>query len=115
MGSTDRRSTCYAWYNAAGERGEDAAKARAGELFQQFNDRDKARAEGLAATIGAALDHGQAAGAARLTGSGSDNNAPARTHQPGSATANAAPARAAASRSANSAKHVAPLPLIRDR
>jgi Sel1 repeat len=46
----------YAWYSAAGERGDDAAKARAGELFKQFDDKDKARAEGLAATIGAALD-----------------------------------------------------------
>ncbi|HTW50365.1 MAG TPA: tetratricopeptide repeat protein [Stellaceae bacterium] len=46
----------YAWYSAAGERGDDAAKARAGELFRQFDDKDKARAEGLAATIGAALD-----------------------------------------------------------
>lgn len=46
----------YAWYSAAGERGDAAAKQRAGELFRTFNDRDKARAEGLAATIGAALD-----------------------------------------------------------
>lgn len=46
----------YAWYSAAGERGDATGKARATELFKQFNDRDKARAEGLAATIGAALD-----------------------------------------------------------
>jgi TPR repeat protein len=46
----------YAWYSAAGERGDTAAKTRAGELFKQFNERDKARAQGLAATIGAALD-----------------------------------------------------------
>ncbi len=46
----------YAWYSTAGERGDDAAKGRAAELFQQFSDRDKARAEGLAASIGAALD-----------------------------------------------------------
>jgi TPR repeat protein len=46
----------YAWYSAAGERGDAPAKARAEELFQQFDDKDKARAEGLAATIGAALD-----------------------------------------------------------
>lgn len=46
----------YAWYSAAGEHGDAAGKARAKELFQQFDDKDKARAEGLAATIGAALD-----------------------------------------------------------
>jgi len=46
----------YAWYSAAGERGDSGAKQRAGELFQQFGEKDKARAEGLAATIGAALD-----------------------------------------------------------
>jgi Sel1 repeat len=46
----------YAWYSAAGERGDAAAKTRAGELFREFDDREKARAEGLAATIGAALD-----------------------------------------------------------
>lgn len=46
----------YAWYTAAGERGDDDAKTRAGELFRQFDDRNKARAEGLAATIAAALD-----------------------------------------------------------
>jgi len=46
----------YAWYNAAGERGDTGAKTRAAELFKQFNERDKARAQGLAATIGAALD-----------------------------------------------------------
>jgi hypothetical protein len=46
----------YAWYSAAGERGAADAKDRADQLFQQFNDKDKARAEGLAATLGAALD-----------------------------------------------------------
>ena len=46
----------YAWYSVAGERDDAAAKARAEELLKQFNDRDKARAQGLAATIGAALD-----------------------------------------------------------
>ncbi len=46
----------YAWYSAAGERGDLGAKARAGALFQEFSAKDKARAEGLAATIGAALD-----------------------------------------------------------
>jgi TPR repeat protein len=46
----------YAWYSAAGERGDAGAKDRADELFRQFNDKDKARAEGLAATVGAALD-----------------------------------------------------------
>lgn len=46
----------YAWYSAAGERGDAGAKDRAGELFRQFSDKDIARAEGLAATIGAALD-----------------------------------------------------------
>jgi TPR repeat protein len=46
----------YAWYSAAGERGEADAKSRAADLMQQFNDKDQARAEGLAASIGAALD-----------------------------------------------------------
>jgi localization factor PodJL len=46
----------YAWYAAASEHGEPQAKRRADELFQQFNDRDKASAQGLAATIGAAID-----------------------------------------------------------
>jgi hypothetical protein len=46
----------YAWYSAAGERNDTGASQRAGELFEQFDDKDKARAEGLAATIGAALD-----------------------------------------------------------
>jgi hypothetical protein len=46
----------YAWYKVAGERGDDGARARAAELDQQFDDKDKARAEGLAVTIGEALD-----------------------------------------------------------
>lgn len=46
----------YAWYGAAGERGDGVAKMRAAELFLQFNDRDKARAQGLAATIAAAVN-----------------------------------------------------------
>ena len=46
----------YAWYSAAGERGDGAAKDRAGELFRQFGDEDRARAEGLAATIAAAVN-----------------------------------------------------------
>jgi uncharacterized protein len=46
----------YAWYGAAGERGDSAAKDRAEELFRQFTDQDKARAQGLAATIGAAVN-----------------------------------------------------------
>jgi hypothetical protein len=46
----------YAWYSVAGECGDASGKARATALFQQFDDREKARAEGLAATIGAALD-----------------------------------------------------------
>jgi len=46
----------YAWYSVAGERGDGDAKNRAGELIEQFNDKDKARAQGLAASIGAALD-----------------------------------------------------------
>jgi TPR repeat protein len=46
----------YAWYSAAGEHGEPQGKRRADALFAQFSDRDKARAQGLAATIGAALD-----------------------------------------------------------
>jgi TPR repeat protein len=46
----------YAWYSAAGDRSDAAAKDRAGELFRQFGDRDVARAQGLAATIAAALD-----------------------------------------------------------
>lgn len=50
----------YAWYSAAGERGDSGAKTRAGELFQRFSDKDKAQAQGLAATIGAALDQAQA-------------------------------------------------------
>jgi TPR repeat protein len=50
----------YAWYSAAGERGDAGAKTRAGELFQRFNEKDKAQAQGLAATIAAALDQAQA-------------------------------------------------------
>jgi hypothetical protein len=46
----------YAWYAAASEHGEPQAKHRADDLFQQFSDRDKASAQGLAATIGAAID-----------------------------------------------------------
>jgi hypothetical protein len=46
----------YAWYGAAGERGDLPAKLRAAELFLQFSDRDKARAEGLAATIAAVVN-----------------------------------------------------------
>jgi len=46
----------YAWYSAASEHGEPEVKSRADELLQQFNDHDKARAVGLAATIGATLD-----------------------------------------------------------
>jgi len=46
----------YAWYSAAGERGEPQVKRRADELLRHFNDSDKVRAEGLAATIKAALD-----------------------------------------------------------
>jgi TPR repeat protein len=41
----------YAWYRAAAEHGDTGAKDRAGELFGQFSNEDKARAEGLAATI----------------------------------------------------------------
>jgi TPR repeat protein len=47
----------YAWYSAAAERGDAGGKQRAGVLFQQFSDRDKARAKSLAATIGASLDN----------------------------------------------------------
>jgi TPR repeat protein len=46
----------YAWYSAAAERGYAAAKQRAGELFAQFSDQDKARAQGLAATIAASIN-----------------------------------------------------------
>jgi hypothetical protein len=46
----------YAWYAAASEHGEPQAKRRADELFRRFSDRDKASAQGLAATIGAAID-----------------------------------------------------------
>lgn len=60
----------YAWYSAAGERGDAAGKARATALFQQFNDKDKARAEGLAATIGAALDSFNGATSGPANGSG---------------------------------------------
>jgi hypothetical protein len=46
----------YAWYGAAAERGDTGAKERAGELFRQFTDQEKARAQGLAATIAAAVN-----------------------------------------------------------
>jgi TPR repeat protein len=46
----------YAWYNAAAGRGDAGGNQRAGMLFQQFSDRDKARAQSLAATIAASLD-----------------------------------------------------------
>ncbi|HZK89899.1 MAG TPA: hypothetical protein VFC56_07105 [Stellaceae bacterium] len=45
----------YAWYSAAANRGAADAKDRAGQLFQQFSDADKARAEALAAMLGAPL------------------------------------------------------------
>src|SRR5687767_13749731 len=47
------------------------------------------------------------------TGGGAESSAPAADHQEGAAAANAACACSAAARSANSAKQVAPLPLIR--
>ncbi len=46
----------YAWYNAAADRGDAGGKQRTGTLFQQFSDRDKGRAQSLAATIAASLD-----------------------------------------------------------
>jgi TPR repeat protein len=46
----------YAWYSAAGDRSESAAKQRADELHRSLGDKDKARAEALAATIGATLN-----------------------------------------------------------
>ena len=46
----------YAWYAAAAERGYAAAKQRAGELLAQFSDQDKAKAQGLAATIAASIN-----------------------------------------------------------
>ena len=46
----------YAWYSAAAERGDAGGKQRAGVLFQQFSDRDKTRAQALAATIAGSLD-----------------------------------------------------------
>jgi TPR repeat protein len=46
----------YAWYSAAAERGDAPARDRAGELFRQFTDQDKAKAQGLAATIAATVN-----------------------------------------------------------
>jgi TPR repeat protein len=46
----------YAWYAVADEHGEPQAKRRADELLKQFSERDKASAQGLAATIGATID-----------------------------------------------------------
>ncbi len=45
----------YAWYSAAADRGDDPAKSRAGELLRQFTDKDKAKAQGLAATVSATI------------------------------------------------------------
>jgi TPR repeat protein len=45
----------YAWYSAAGEAGDAPAKQRAGEIYRQLSEHDKARADGLAATIGATI------------------------------------------------------------
>ena len=55
-GSTARRSTPMPGTAPPASAATPTPRQRAGELFQQFNDKDKARAEGLAATIGAALD-----------------------------------------------------------
>ncbi len=46
----------YAWYSAAADRGDDPAKSRAGELFGRFSDKDKATAQGLAATVSATIN-----------------------------------------------------------
>ena len=46
----------YAWYSAAAERGDNPAKDRAGELLRQFTEQDRAKAQGLAATIAAAIN-----------------------------------------------------------
>jgi len=46
----------YAWYRAAAERGYAPAKRRADELYAQFNDQDKAKAQGLAATIASSIN-----------------------------------------------------------
>jgi Sel1 repeat-containing protein len=46
----------YAWYSAAAERGDGPARDRASELFRQFTDQDKAKAQGLAATIAATVN-----------------------------------------------------------
>lgn len=82
---------------------------------QQFPKAHRCLYQAPASVLTRAFALVQVAGVAGLTGGGSDNSAPARTHQPGSAAASSTPACAAASRSANSAKQVAPLPLIRER
>jgi len=46
----------YAWYSAAAERGDGPAKDRAGELFRQLTDEDRAKAQALAATVAAAIN-----------------------------------------------------------
>ena len=46
----------YAWYSAAADRGDDPAKNRAGALLRQFTDKDKAKAQGLAATVSATIN-----------------------------------------------------------
>jgi hypothetical protein len=47
----------YAWYSAAAERSDDPARDRAGELLRQFSDQDKAKAQGLAATVAASINN----------------------------------------------------------
>jgi len=45
----------YAWYRAAAARGDNAAEKRAGELFEQFHEGDKKRAENMASQVLAAI------------------------------------------------------------
>lgn len=54
-GVTRSSVDAYAWYSASADRGDAGAKQRAGELFKLFGERDKARAQVLAATIAAGL------------------------------------------------------------
>ncbi len=46
----------FAWYSAAAERGDGPAKDRAGELLRQLPEQDRAKAQGLAATVAAAIN-----------------------------------------------------------
>jgi TPR repeat protein len=45
----------YAWYSSGGEAGDATAKQRAAEIYRQLSDLEKARGDGLAATIAATI------------------------------------------------------------